>query len=128
MKNLISRIIYVFRDSYGLDKLSKYLIFLGVILGTNRYTAILGLGIIVVAVWRIFSKNKFKRSQEDALFEKNLLLLKQKLFRSTTQVRESRKYKIFSCPNCAQKLRVPRKKGKLLITCKKCGTEFKGKS
>ncbi len=33
-------------------------------------------------------------------------------------------YKIFRCPDCKQKLRVPRGKGKINIICKNCGTEF----
>lgn len=35
-----------------------------------------------------------------------------------------RDYKIFKCPKCGQKLRVPRHKGKIAIHCRKCGEEF----
>ena len=34
------------------------------------------------------------------------------------------KYKIVSCPNCGQKLRLPRRKGKIIVTCKRCHNEF----
>ncbi|MDT8717229.1 hypothetical protein IAI10_11225 [Clostridium sp. 19966] len=37
------------------------------------------------------------------------------------------KYKIFTCPSCSQKLRVPRGRGNIVIRCKRCGIEFKGK-
>lgn len=37
-------------------------------------------------------------------------------------------YKYFKCPHCATKLRVPKGKGKLTITCPKCRKSFKGKS
>ena len=37
---------------------------------------------------------------------------------------ERRKYKVFICPTCKQKLRVPRGKGKISISCPKCGTSF----
>ena len=30
----------------------------------------------------------------------------------------------FVCPTCKQKLRVPRGKGKISITCPKCATSF----
>lgn len=38
------------------------------------------------------------------------------------------KYKIFVCEGCNQKLRVPRRKGKVTVTCKKCGNVFKGRT
>ena len=37
-------------------------------------------------------------------------------------------YKVFKCPKCSQKLRVPRGKGKIMITCRRCGNEFKKRS
>ena len=37
-------------------------------------------------------------------------------------------YKYFKCKTCGAKLRVPKHKGKITITCPKCRTSFKGKS
>ncbi|MCR5726512.1 MAG: hypothetical protein K6G24_03500 [Lachnospiraceae bacterium] len=33
-------------------------------------------------------------------------------------------YRIFDCPMCSQKLRVPKGKGKIEITCRRCGHVF----
>lgn len=41
---------------------------------------------------------------------------------------EIRQYKYFMCPQCAQRLRVPRGKGKLRVTCTHCGNVFETKS
>ncbi len=41
---------------------------------------------------------------------------------------ERRKYKYFICPQCAQRLRVPRGKGKLRVTCTRCANKFEIKS
>jgi len=127
-KNILNKITYQFRDSYGFDKLSKYLIIIGIILTTGRYTAIFGYAIVIYSLWRSISKNKYKRYQELAALENYLSILKQKFYRTKASMVDNRKYKVFKCPNCSQKLRVPRKKGKVVITCKKCGTEFKGRS
>lgn len=41
---------------------------------------------------------------------------------------QRREYKVFKCPSCGVKLRVPRGKGKLWITCRQCGAQFEKKS
>jgi len=33
-------------------------------------------------------------------------------------------YRIYSCPKCSQKLRVPKGVGRIEITCKRCGWKF----
>ncbi|SKA86220.1 hypothetical protein SAMN05428976_10855 [Clostridium sp. USBA 49] len=128
MKNILDKLSYYFKDSYGLDKLTKYLFILGLLLSFSKYTSIAGVVLIFYGLFRTFSKNKYKRHQELSVFENYLLILKQRYYRFKSYIKDSRKYKIFKCPNCSQKLRVPRKKGKIIITCKKCGIEFKGKS
>lgn len=47
--------------------------------------------------------------------------------RFTKWVNEKKNFKILVCPKCGQKLRVPRGKGKITVTCKKCLFEFKAK-
>ena len=42
--------------------------------------------------------------------------------------RERKQYKCLTCPQCAQKLRVPRGKGNIRVTCSKCGNKFNAKS
>ncbi|MCR5768807.1 MAG: hypothetical protein K6G45_10005 [Lachnospiraceae bacterium] len=53
---------------------------------------------------------------------------KQKTFRSCcnsyTGKRYDKKYKVFKCPECRQKLRVPRAMGRIKIVCRRCRFEF----
>lgn len=128
VRNYLYKIAYHLRDSNGFDKFSKYLLIAGLILSVGRYTVILGYAMIIYGTWRCISKNKYKRHQELLIFENFLFIIKQKFYKYKTSILEFRQYKIFRCPNCYQNLRVPRKKGNVVITCKKCGSEFKGKS
>ena len=41
---------------------------------------------------------------------------------------EVKKYKIFKCPNCGQKIRIPRGHGKVSVHCRKCGHDFIGRT
>lgn len=41
------------------------------------------------------------------------------------QRRQNAGYHIYKCPQCGQKIRIPRGKGKIMVRCPKCGREFK---
>ena len=81
----------------------------------------------VLTVWmifRMFSKNLAKRRAENAKF---LQLVWWPLKRKFTAAKD-REHKYFTCPNCRSVCRVPRGKGKIVITCPKCRGEIHGKS
>lgn len=126
--NYLNKLAYRFKDSYGFDRLSRDIIIIGLILSLIRYTYILSFILVAYAAWRALSKNKYKRYQELAAYQNIVLIIKQRFYRFKASIEERRKYKIFKCSKCSQKLRVPRKKGRVVITCRKCGNEFKGKS
>ena len=43
-------------------------------------------------------------------------------------MKNSKKYRYFSCPKCKMRLRVPRGVGNVTITCKGCGEKFDKKA
>lgn len=69
-------------------------------------------GLLAVVLVRFFSRNTYKRYQENRRF--GIFL---------DQLRD-REYRYFSCPKCSQMVRVPRGKGKIAITCPKCRERF----
>jgi hypothetical protein len=127
-KRLMEKFSYIFADSYGFDKLSKYLIVTGFLFIIFRLSPILGAAAVSYGVWRAFSKNKYRRSNELYTFDNQLRSIQQFFGKYKFKIEQSLHYKIFKCPNCTQKLRVPRKQGKITITCKKCSTKFNAKS
>ena len=46
-------------------------------------------------------------------------------FKSANQnFKAHQEYKYFKCPNCKQKLRAPRGRGKIQVTCQRCRHQF----
>lgn len=128
LKNILNKISYYFKDCYGVDNLTMFLLIIGLILSLFKYVQYLGAALALYGLFRTFSKNKYKRGRELAVFENFTGILKQQFYSRKASFDEAKKYKILKCPKCSQKLRIPRHKGKIVVTCKKCGHEFKAKS
>lgn len=119
---------------YGVDQLSRFLSFVALALIVlnlffrSSVLWILGLAVLVLTYVRMFSKNFEKRRKENERY----LQLKYKLtsgFRNWNDRRkQSRDYVFFRCPSCHAMLRVPRGKGKIRVTCRKCGNAFEKKT
>lgn len=77
---------------------------------------VLSYGLMIWAIFRSMSRNINKRYQENRRF----LLIFDRL--------KDRKNRYFLCPRCRQTVRVPRGKGKILITCPKCKEKFQKKT
>lgn len=131
---------------YGFDFLSICLMFLGMILNLNKYTRYINLCLMLIIFLRAFSKNINKRSSENYKF---IAFINNKILKKSTKkipynlptanfrglswfcdkikysLSQFKNYKIVKCPNCGQKLRLPRGQKKIIVTCKICKTEFK---
>ncbi len=64
------------------------------------------------AIFRCFSRNTYKRYQENRKYLRFVERLK------------DRQHRYYTCPRCRQPVRVPRGKGKIAITCPKCKEKF----
>lgn len=119
---------------YGSDNLSKCLLItsivflvLSMLIGLNIFY-LLAIALLVYCYFRMFSKNTYKRYDENQKF----LSLKSRFlgfFKGKSgQAAQMKDYRFFKCPNCRQKVRVPKGKGKIKIHCPKCQTDFIKKS
>lgn len=115
---------------YGVDAFSRFLmiawiVLWGIDLFINSGTlSLLSLVLLIYTYYRMFSRNIQKRYQENVKYLniKNKFLSK---LRSEKSVMKQRKtHHIYRCPNCRQKIRIPKGKGRICITCPKCKTEF----
>ena len=107
---------------YGTDKLNSAILWAGVISCllamfirfpvVNFVFTILSYVLMGIAIFRMLSRNTYKRYREN---RKYLMLLQQF---------KDKEHRYFTCPRCRQSVRVPRGKGKISISCPKCKEKF----
>ncbi len=107
---------------YGSDKLNIAILTAGVVISIlavfiplapiKLLLMLLCYGLMIIAIFRMLSRQTYKRYQEN---RKYLQLLER--FRD-------REHRYYDCPRCRQQVRVPRGKGKISITCPKCKEKF----
>lgn len=123
---------------YGSDSFSKFLVgtaFACIIINLfcpkqsiRQILSFLTLALLAYLYFRMFSRNCQKRYQENVKF----LQIKNKVtapfLRSTRHMQERKTNHIYTCPGCRQKIRIPKGKGRICITCPKCHTQFERRS
>lgn len=119
---------------YGTDELNNLLIGIAfVLIVINIFVRASWLGLMATAVlvytlWRGLSTQVDDRRNENEVFLDHAGRFRPWLRDPRAAFNEARTYKHVMCPDCGQKVRVPRHKGKLRVTCPKCHTKFEVKS
>lgn len=119
---------------YGTDGLNQFLsiaslvlLLIAIISRVSLFTY-LGAALLIFCYHRTFSRNISKRTEENYKF----YTLKDRVgnkFKGWKEQWANRKvYHYYRCPQCRQKLRVPRGRGRIQISCPRCGTQFIKKS
>ena len=115
---------------YGPDALGVALFVIACVFGLLSRLRILRLLIIVgyaalaFAVFRLLSRNIYRRRAENDRFLTAWWPLRQKIVGWYRRTKERKNYRFFKCPACGNMLRVPRNKGTIQIMCPKCGERF----
>lgn len=115
---------------YGTDQLTFFLLFFYVILyfiaqlTRLPFLAWIALVPFILCIYRMFSRNTSQRYRENMAFMKLWNPVTAWFRRIRTGMIDRKTYKYYKCPNCSNKLRVPKGKGKIQITCPVCKTEF----
>ena len=119
---------------YGVDSLSKFMILLAVILMLASYLFrfaplyLLAWGALVYGYFRILSRQPARRAQENQRFLQLRNVLFGKFLAWRARRAKNAGFRIFRCPGCRQKIRVPKGRGRIEIRCPKCSTTFRKKT
>lgn len=130
IRNAIQRLMY---GRYGNDQLNiclvaAYLILylLYMVTGLDLLYWV-SLVVILVAIFRLFSRNHTKRRAENIKFLQVVEPVV-KWYRLKKTIMKDKEHCYFKCPSCGQQLRVPKGKGRITVTCRGCGASFEEKS
>jgi len=126
MREKLQRFMY---GRYGMDRFNQALmlcafvsLFLSLFSGGIFY--IFASLCMIYAYFRMFSRNISQRSLENNWYLKQERKIKNFWGKGKKAWGQHKAYRIYKCPGCGQKLRVPKGKGKIAICCRKCGNEF----
>lgn len=145
MNSIFEKIRNFMYGRNGIDKLSGftfflYLLFNGIKMFFRFHRVpyfvlwFIALGFLAFTIFRVLSKDIYKRQEEEQKFEKMFYRftssdfyakLKKKANRAWIRISQFRTHRFRTCPNCKEHLRMSKKKGRRSITCPKCGTQFK---
>ncbi len=123
------KIMRFMQGRYGNDRLGQAMLMAAlacVVLSLFRIPLIstIGLAILVLTYYRMFSRQIAKRAAENQKYMQLEWKVRAKLQKKKQSLAQRRTHRIYKCPNCKQKIRVPRNRGRIAISCRKCGTEF----
>ena len=126
MRRIRGWLLRFMEGRYGPDKLNSFLLWTAVILmviGLFIPNATVRLILMAVyytlwgwSIFRMLSRNTWKRFDENKRYVAFLARLR------------DRDHRYYRCPKCRQKVRVPKHKGKISITCPKCKEKFQRKT
>lgn len=126
IRQFFQRLGYGFRNfmagRYGTDKLNMVILSAGLVIclispfvnsvKVQLLLTAVSYGLMIWALFRGFSRNTYKRYQENRKFLQFFERLK------------DREHRYYDCPKCRQVVRVPRGKGRIAITCPRCRERF----
>ena len=119
---------------YGTDQLNMAMLWTALIMSIIGSIAKVGLitlmadALLLLMFFRMLSKDRYKRQHENQVYLQRTYKLTQAVTEWANRMKNSKKYRYFTCPKCRKRLRVPRGVGSITITCKGCGNKFDKKA
>ena len=120
----------------GNDQLNRFLLLVDIVLlliaaifkdGVGRYVYPLVFVLLAYAYFRMLSRNVYKRREENSRWLNRIWRFKSR-FQGARDRHADKAHKYYTCKACKTICRVPVGKGKIVITCPKCGAQIHAKT
>lgn len=117
---------------YGVDQLSRVYLAAALVLmiaasfvrGAMPILDLFALFLLGYTYYRMFSRDISKMYAQNQKYLNFRYKQTVKWNNAKKRFAQRKEYRFFRCPQCRQRVRVPRGRGKICITCPKCKAEF----
>lgn len=130
MSKFRQKVMQFMQGRYGTDQFSRFLIYFSLVLLVitlfcrNNLIYYIAVIVLFYSYFRMLSRNISRRYAENQKYLSLRYKVVGKFNWIKLRIKDSRTHKIFKCPSCSQKIRVPKGKGRISIKCPKCRIEF----
>jgi len=92
------------------------------------WLVLLAVLLIAFSYWRLFSKKIYQQVAINRGFQRVWLPVTRPFSRLKYWFTQHWKYRFFHCEQCHQRIRIPRRHGRIKVTCPKCHHQFEART
>lgn len=128
------KLVRFMQTRYGMDNLSNFLVWTGLgifivnLFLNNFIISIIASILILICYFRALSKNYARCSAQNEWYLSHTEGIRSFFRKYKTRWKMRKTHHIYQCKKCGQDIRIPKGKGKIMITCPKCHNEFMKRS
>lgn len=114
---------------YGNDQFNHFLMIVSLVVMVlsiiwRPQCYLIAIALLGWGYYRMFSRKVYSRAMENQRYLEIRERAMCRLRRERKHLEQRKTHHIYRCPDCGQKVRIPRGKGKVEIHCPKCGKDF----
>ena len=134
---MMQRFMRFMYGRYGMDEFNFFLLVFAMVVliiaifvpvPASLIIRLIALAATAFAVFRVLSKNRYARNKELKAYNKIRFAITGVFKRIKIRFSQRKTHRFYRCPECKTTVRVPKGRGKIKISCPKCGNTFIRKS
>ena len=133
MNKFKEKLLAFYRSIYGVDQLNLFILIVAIVVSLIGrlldipFTSFLYLALVVLWLFRFFSKNFVLRSNENRKYLEIISAFKKRVDFEKRRYADRKTHVYRKCKHCKANVRLPRKKGLHTVKCPKCSERFEVK-